>query len=78
MYEVWMAIGMRKNILEQMSNLLHEVYMRQERVLTGKYGTEALIIALREAEIKAEPIQVQMYEGNTAKKSQKDKDKKPH
>ena len=39
--------------------------MIQERVLSGKYGISALMLALKEEEIKAEAIPVHMHQGHT-------------
>ena len=49
--------------------------MRQARVVPGKHGMAALILALKEAEIKAEAIPLHMYQGKTATKKLNDKGK---
>ena len=46
--------------------------MGQARVVPGKHGMSDLMLALKEAEIKAEFIPVQMYQGH--KETQKLKD----
>ena len=38
--------------------------MRWERVVPGKHGMSALMLALKEAEIKAETISVHMHQGH--------------
>ena len=47
-----------------MSVLRHEVSMRRARVVPGKHGMEALMVALKEVKIKAGAIPVQMHQGN--------------
>ena len=46
------------------------------RVVPGKHGMSALMIALKESKTKAEAIKVHIYQGNTAKQQLKDKDEK--
>ena len=65
LHEVWMVLGFRRIRVEQVSSLQQEVAMRQERVVPGKHGMSDLMIALKEAEIKAEAIPVHMHQGHT-------------
>ena len=71
MHKLQRALRLRKNRVEQMPSLRHEVDMRQSRVLPGKYGMSALILALKESEIKAEAISVHMHQGQTLTKQLK-------
>ena len=47
--------------------------MRWERVVPGKHGMSALMLSLKEAEIKSEAIPVHMHHKQTATKQLKDK-----
>ena len=47
--------------------------MRGARVLTGKNGVAALMLALKEADIKVEAIPVHMHLGQTAAKQKNNK-----
>ena len=67
MHKVWRALVLRQIRVEQLSILLKEVDMRRGRVVPGKHGIAALVISLKEAEIKVEYIPVQMHQGNTEK-----------
>ena len=49
-------LGLRQNRVEQMSILWHEVAMRRAIVVTGKTYMEDCMLALKEAEIKAEAV----------------------
>ena len=51
----------------------HEVAMRQARVVPGKHGMVALMLELKEAEIKEEYIPVNMYQGHTESQQLKEK-----
>ena len=62
MHKVWKTLVLRKNIVEHMSILRHEVAMRQSRVVPGKHGMVALMLVLKEAEVKAEDISVHMHQ----------------
>ena len=53
MKKVWRALGIRQTIVKQLSSMSHEVAMRQARVVPGNYFMSDLMIALKEAEIKA-------------------------
>ena len=53
MHEVWRALGLRGLRVEQLSSLKQEVAMRQVRVVPVKHDMSALILALKEADIKA-------------------------
>ena len=55
-----------------MSILQHEVDIRREIVVPGKYDMSALILALTEVKIKAEDIPVRTHQGKTATKQLKD------
>ena len=61
MHKVWRDIGLRQNSLEQPSILWQEVAMIRVRVVPGKHGMSALMLALKEAEIIAEAISVNMH-----------------
>ena len=63
--KVWRALGLRQKILEQISIMRHEVAMIRARVVPGKYGMVALMLALKEAEINAKSIPVHMNQGHT-------------
>ena len=64
---------MRQIRLGQLSSLRQEVDMRWARVVPGKHGMSALMIALKEAEIKVESLPVHMQHKQTANKQLKDK-----
>ena len=51
--------------------------MRRSRVVPGKHDMVALMLALKEAEIKAEAIPVYMHQKHNAKNHMKDKSKTP-
>ena len=44
----------------------HGVAMRWSKVVPGKHGMAALMLALKEVEINAETIPVHIYQGKTA------------
>ena len=54
--------------MEHLSSLRYGVSNIWERVVPRKYGMAALMIALKEAEIKSEDIPVHIQQGQTAKK----------
>ena len=58
---------MRQLRVEQLSSLRKELAMRWARVVPGKHCMAALVIALNEAEIKAEAILVHMHQVHTEK-----------
>ena len=60
-----------------MSSLRQHVDTRQTRVVPGKHGMADLMLALKEAEIKAEAIPVHIYQGQKATKQLKYKCKIP-
>ena len=51
--------------MEDLSSLRQYVAMRRTRVVPEKYGMSDLMLALKEAEIKAEDIPEQMHQGHT-------------
>ena len=51
--------------------------MRRERVVPGKHGMEALMLAIKEAEINAEAVPVHMHQGNTETQQLKDNNETP-
>ena len=51
--------------LDELSILRQEVDTRQARLVPLKHGISALMLALKEAEIKAEAITVHMHQGHT-------------
>ena len=65
MHEVWRALVLRQIRLEHLSSMRKEAAITRERSVPGKHGISALILALKEAKIKAEAIPVQMHQGNT-------------
>ena len=77
MHEVWRDLGLRHLRVEHISSFRQEVYMRWAIVVPGKYGMAPLMLALREAEIKAETIPVHMHHGNTETQQLKDNNKTP-
>ena len=56
-----------------MSNLQHEVGMRQAIVAPGKHGITSFILVLKDLKVKAEAIPVHMHKNQTATKQTKDK-----
>ena len=56
-----------------MSRLKHNVAMRWEIIVPKKHGIEALMLALKYPELKAEAILVHMHQGLTAMKVQEEK-----
>ena len=73
MHKVCRNLGLRQNIVEQISSLWQEVAMIRARVVPGKHGMPALILALKELEIKVEDIPVHLHHKQTATKNPKDK-----
>ena len=63
--------------MEQISSLRQEVAMIRSRVVPGKHGMASLMIALKEAEIKADNIPVHMHQGYTETKQLKDNNEIP-
>ena len=55
----------------------HEADMRREIMGTRKHGMTALMLAIKEAETKAEAIPVHMHQGQTSTKQIKDKYETP-
>ena len=72
MHKVWRTLVLRQQRAEQLSIMRHEVAMRRARVVPGKPGMSALMLALKEAEIKAEDIPVQMHQGHTETQNMRD------
>ena len=52
MHEIWRDLGLRKYGLEHLSTMKHEEAMRWAILFPGKHGMEALMLALKEVEIK--------------------------
>ena len=73
MHKLYRALVLRQLRVEQLSSLWQEVSMRRAIVVPGKYGMAALMMALKEAEIKAEGIPVHMHQVH--KKTQQLKDR---
>ena len=67
MHEVWRALGLIKNRVEQLPILRQEVATRRAGVVPVKHVMAALMLALREAEIKVEAISVHIQLGHTEK-----------
>ena len=63
MQEVRRAVGLRQLRVEQLSSLQHEVYMIRSIVVPGKHDIAALMLALKEAEIKAKAVPGHMHQG---------------
>ena len=68
---------MRNIIVKQLLSRRQEVAMRRARLVPGKHGISALMLALKEAEKKAEYIPVHMHQENKEKQQLKYKDKIP-
>ena len=64
MHKIFKALGLRQLIVEHLSILQQEVAMRQARLVPGKHDMAALLLALKEAEIKAKAIPVHMHQGH--------------
>ena len=77
MHEVWRALGLSQLRVEHLSSLIQEVAMRREIVVPVKHGMSALMLALKEAEIKVEAIPVHMHHGHIETQQLKDKNEKP-
>ena len=73
MHELWRALGFKPLRVEQLQILWKYAGMRRSRVVTGKHGMQALMLALKEMRIKTETIQVHMHHKQTSKKHLKDK-----
>ena len=52
MKKVCRSLGLRQNRVEQFSILRNDVDMRPAKVVSGKHGMAALMLSLKEAEIK--------------------------
>ena len=63
---------MRQIRVKQLSSMWQEVAMRRARVVPGKHGIAALMLALKEAETKAEYIPVNMHQGHIETQQLKD------
>ena len=63
--------------MEQVSSLRQEVAMRRAGLVPGKHGMAALILSLKESQIKSEAIPVNMHQGHTESQQQKDKKETP-
>ena len=68
---------MRHIRVEQLSSLRQELAMILEIVVPVKHGMSALMLALMEAETKAEAIPVHMQQGHTEKQQLKDNNETP-
>ena len=55
------VIGTKSDRVEQLSSLWNGVAMRWSIVVPGKYDISALMLALKEAEIKVEAIPVHIH-----------------
>ena len=65
MHKLCRALGLRQLRVEHISSLWKEVVVRRARVVPGKPSMSALMLALKEAEIKSEAIPVHMHQGHT-------------
>ena len=74
-HKVLRALGMRQLRVEHISILWQEVAMKHSRVLPRKHGMSALMLALKEAEVKEEAIPVQINQGNKETQQLKDNNK---
>ena len=72
MHRVWRDLVLSQIIVEHISSLQQEVAMIRAIVVPGKHGMSALMLALKEAKIKAEAIPVQMHQGHTETQHLKD------
>ena len=61
MHKVWRYLGLRNHRLGKLQILRHEAAMIRAIVVPVKHGMEALMIALKEAEINAEATPVNMH-----------------
>ena len=77
MHKVWRALGIIQQIVEQLSIMRHGVAMRRARVVPVKHGMAALVLALKEVEIKAEARPVHMQKRHTESQQPKYKKKTP-
>ena len=50
----------------QLTSTRHKISMIRAIMVSGKHGIEALMLALKDAEIKSEAIPVHMYQWKTA------------
>ena len=64
---------MRHFRVENLSRLRQDVAMRQARVVPGKHVMSALMLALKEAEIKSEAIQLHLQQVHIETQHLKDK-----
>ena len=71
MHKVLRALGLRQLRVEHIASLRQEVAIRRAIVVPGKHGMSALMIALKEVEVKAEDIPVHMHQGHTQSKLSK-------
>ena len=53
MNEFWGYLGLRQHIVEHISSLQHKVSMRRSILVLEKYGTAALMLSLKDVEVKA-------------------------
>ena len=74
MQKLWRALVLRQHRVKQLSIMRHKVDMRRSRVVPGKHGMVFLMIALKEAKIKAEAIPVHMHQDKTETQQFKDKE----
>ena len=73
MHDVWRDLGLMQHRVENMSSMWQEIAMIRARLVPGKHGMVALMIALKEAEIKTEAISVHMHQRQTETKDLDDK-----
>ena len=59
-HEVCMDLGLMDNKVKQLPSLRQEIAMRWARIVPVKHGMADLMLALKEAEIKAQAILVHM------------------
>ena len=71
MHEVWKDLRMMYHRVEHLSSLRQEVAMIRVRVVPEKNGLASIMLALKEAEIKAKVIPVNIYQGQTTTKNLK-------
>ena len=77
MHEIWISLALRHIIVEQISSLRQEVYIRREIVVPIKHRMSALMLALKEFKIKSEAIHVQMHRGHIETQHLKDNNETP-
>ena len=77
MHKVCKILGIWNHRVEHLSSFTQEVVMRRSRVFTGKHDMGALMLVLKDDDLKAEAIPVYMILCQTATKYLEGKGEKP-